>query len=172
MREPVTLTLALADEAATHGAGAALAHALLADAAAGLCVTLAGDLGAGKTTLVRGVLRALGVVGAVRSPTYTLLESYPVEGGAVHHLDWYRLGGVDDLEGLGFRELSGPGQWIFVEWPQQVPGVAATADLAIALAYAGAARSLEARALTPVGAAVLARWMAESALDNVCRSII
>jgi tRNA threonylcarbamoyladenosine biosynthesis protein TsaE len=158
MREPGPLTRVLADESATRHAGAALARAFEGTAGAGLFVTLAGELGAGKTTLVRGLLAALGVAGPVRSPTYTLVESYPTATGRVHHLDWYRLGGTDDLEGLGFRDLQGPGQWVVVEWPERVPQVAAAADLAVALAYEGEGRRLTATARTPAGAAVLARW--------------
>ena len=158
MREPGSLNLTLADEAATRRAGAALARALAADGGRGAFVTLAGDLGAGKTTLVRGLLQALGVTGAVRSPTYTLVESYPLRDAHVHHLDWYRLGGTGDLDGLGFRDLQGPGQWLLVEWPERVPEVAAAADLALALRYAGDARWLVATARTPVGAAVLSAW--------------
>jgi tRNA threonylcarbamoyladenosine biosynthesis protein TsaE len=158
MREPRRLTLALADEAATRAAGAALAAALVAVEPASLFVTVAGELGAGKTTLVRGLLEALGVAGPVRSPTYTLIESYPAAGRRLHHLDWYRLTGADDLEGVGFRELLGPGHWVLAEWPERAPAVAAQADLALGLAYAASGRRLRARALSPQGAAVLARW--------------
>jgi len=162
VREPRALTRLLADERATRAAGAALARALPADGGQGLFVTLAGDLGAGKTTLVRGLLEALGVTGAVRSPTYTLVETYALDAGRVHHLDWYRLGGAEDLEGLGFRDLAGPGQWVIVEWPERIGTVAAEADLAVELAYAGEARHLVARGRTARGQAVAAVWGAES----------
>jgi len=162
VREPGSLTWSLADEAATRQAGARLAHALAAEAGRGLFVTLAGDLGAGKTTLVRGLLQALGVTGAVRSPTYTLVESYAVPGGRVHHLDWYRLGGADDLDGIGFRDLEGPGQWVLVEWPERVAAIAATADLAIELSYAGEGRRLVASGRTPPGEAVIRAWSKET----------
>ncbi len=122
-------------------------------------VTIAGELGAGKTTLVRGLLEALGVDGPVRSPTYTLIETYPAGPRRVHHLDWYRLAGPDDLEGVGFRELLGPGHWVLAEWPERAAPVAAQADLALSLAYAGAGRRLEVRALTARGALVERRWI-------------
>ncbi len=159
MREPVQLTRALADEAATRRAGAELAAALLAADLQAVFVTIAGELGAGKTTLVRGLLEALGVSGPVRSPTYTLVESYHAGSRQLHHLDWYRLSGADDLDGLGFRELLAPGHWVLAEWPERAAGVAAQADLALRLDYHGAARQLSAAALTSRGAAALRRWM-------------
>jgi len=160
MREPVGLTVALADEAATRAAGAALASALAAVAPPSIFITVAGELGAGKTTLVRGLLAELGVTGPVRSPTYTLIESYPAGPCRLHHLDWYRLTGAEDLEGVGFRELLAPGHWVLAEWPERAAAVAAQADLAVALGYAGAGRRLEAHAATPRGAEVLAAWTA------------
>jgi tRNA threonylcarbamoyladenosine biosynthesis protein TsaE len=160
MREPLELTLALGDEAATRSAGAALAAALLAADPPAIFVTVAGELGAGKTTLVRGLLKALGIAGPVRSPTYTLIESYPAGPRRLHHLDWYRLAGADDLEGVGFRELLAPGHWVLAEWPERAASVAAQADLALSLRYEGSGRRLEARAVTPRGAAVLRLWIA------------
>ena len=163
MCEPEQLSRALPDEAATRATGAALARALLAAAPATFFVTLRGELGAGKTTLARAILRTLGVTGTVRSPTYTLLETYPVAGRHVHHLDWYRLGGLDDLEGLGFRELCAPGNWLLVEWPERLPAAAERADLAIELEYADVARRLVVRARTPAGRGVLAALSGDGA---------
>jgi tRNA threonylcarbamoyladenosine biosynthesis protein TsaE len=161
------LTLALPDEEATTAFGARLAAALHG-MTRGFFVTLQGELGAGKTTLVRGLLRQLGVQGAIRSPTYAVLETYPVALGCVHHLDWYRLASARDLESLGFRDLLGADQWVFVEWPDRAPAVAATADLCIELRYAPAAsadaqsacspeagRSVTVSAQTPEGEQVL-----------------
>ncbi len=156
MCESGSLSLYLADEAATRRAGGALARALLAlesgadpgmhthvAGARGLFVTLAGELGSGKTTLVRGLLEELGVAGPVRSPTFTLLESYAVGPRQVDHLDWYRLAGANDLEALDFRELLAAGHWVLVEWPERVPAVAAAADLAVRFGYEGPGRRLE-----------------------------
>ena len=128
-------------------------------------VTLAGELGSGKTTLARGLLAALGVAGAVKSPTYALIETYAVGARQLHHLDWYRLSGADELELIGFRDLCGPGQWLLVEWPERAPALAAGADLTLTLAYEGEGRRLLGGAGTPDGARVLARWMADTALD-------
>ena len=92
--------LFLSDTDATEALGQALARTRPAVAV----VHLRGDLGAGKSTLARALLRALGVAGAIRSPTYTLVERYPVEGGEAWHLDLYRIGDAGELEFLGLDE--------------------------------------------------------------------
>lgn len=164
MREPGELTRALPDEAATRAAGAALARALAAGADDAAFVTLAGDLGAGKTTFVRGLLDAVGVTGPVRSPTYTLVESYRVGDRTVHHLDWYRLSGEEDLDGLGFRELLGGRQWVLAEWPERAPAVAGEADLAVRLEYAaGGGRALTVVSRSERGRRALAHLMPDRA---------
>ena len=147
------LELALPDEAATRALGAALAAA----GPWGLCVHLAGELGAGKTTLARGLLRALGVAGPVRSPTFTLVEPYATPQGEVHHLDLYRLADPEELEFLGVRELGGPGRLLLVEWPERGAGVLPAPDLRIELGHAGEARRARAEARSPAGEAALGR---------------
>ena len=129
-------TWVLENEAAQLDFGARLARAL----PAALCVYLRGPLGAGKTTLVRGVLRALGHTGAVRSPTYTILETYAVEHGEVCHLDLYRLAGAEELEDIGARELFDGRHTCFVEWPERGAGWLPPADLDIAIDMAGTGR--------------------------------
>lgn len=145
------LALHLADAGATERLGQALAAVLPRH---GL-VTLSGDLGAGKTTLARGVLRALGVAGAVRSPTYTLVEPYDLPGRRVLHLDLYRLADPEELELIGFRDLLTPTSLLLVEWPEKGAGVLPEADLAVRLAHAGESRGAELLALTQAGADVL-----------------
>ena len=147
------LRLDLPDEAATQTLGAALA-AVLPRADKPVFVTLDGDLGAGKTTLARALLRALGVAGAVRSPTYTLVESYQTTVGEVHHLDWYRLTGAEEVEALDFRALR-EAALVLVEWPERVPAVASTADLVIQLVAASAGRGAMLHALTDTGQGIV-----------------
>ncbi len=99
----------------------------------GAMVFLYGSLGAGKTTLVRGLLRAFGVKGAVRSPTYTLIEPYEIQAGNVlrriFHLDLYRLGDPGELDYLGWEELLAEGGLMLIEWPERGAGVLPVADL-------------------------------------------
>ena len=155
MRESSALILTVDDEAGTRSLGATLARALAAARGSGLVVALQGDLGAGKTTLVRGLLTGLGVAGPVRSPTYTLVESYELGEWTIHHLDWYRLAGAADLEALGFRDLLGPAQLVLIEWPERVEAVAASADLHVELRYLPTGREFHWRAQTPVGEQIL-----------------
>ena len=117
--EPIVETSEfLADEAATIAFASRFAHSLHAPRS----VALVGDLGAGKTTFVRGVLRALGVTGAIKSPTYALVESYETAKGEVHHLDAYRIESVDDFEARGGFEYFATTSIRFVEWPQRLDG--------------------------------------------------
>lgn len=140
-------TWVLENEAAQLDFGARLARAL----PAALCVYLRGPLGAGKTTLVRGVLRALGHAGAVRSPTYTILETYALAPGEVCHLDLYRLGSAGELEDIGARELFDGRHICFVEWPERGAGWLPPADLDIDIELAGSGRRVNARAHGPAG---------------------
>lgn len=137
----------LADDAATEAVGAALAPVLAGRAGV---VTLRGELGAGKTTLVRGLLRALGHLGAVRSPTYTLVEPYELHGSRVLHIDLYRIGDARELDGLGLREELG-GALVLVEWPERATGALPPADLEITLRHDGAQRRLAAAAHSGLG---------------------
>lgn len=145
----------LQGEEAQVAFGERLGHAL---GGRGL-VFLQGPLGAGKTTLVRGVLRARGHRGAVKSPTYTLIEPYELPEGRLYHLDLYRLGDPEELEYLGLREMLDEAAILLVEWPERGSGWLPVPDLEIGLAYRGGgeAREVELRPRTPVGAEVLSR---------------
>lgn len=147
------LHLRLAASADTEALGAALARA--AAGLGGLRIYLRGELGTGKTTLVRGFLGAAGHVGHVRSPTYTLIEPYALPRGDIYHLDLYRLAAAEELEYLGLRDLERPGATLLVEWPQQGEGALPAPDLEIALQYVDASRSAELSACSPKGAALL-----------------
>ena len=99
-----------------------------------LIVALSGDLGSGKTTWVRAMLRGLGHAGRVPSPTYTLVEPYPLDGLTLVHLDLYRLADDGELETLGIRDWLGrPDVWLLVEWPERAPALASLADLELEL---------------------------------------
>lgn len=138
-------TIHLADEASTEALGASLAQAL--QGLPGGVVYLNGALGAGKTTLVRGWLRALGVTGSIRSPTYTLIEPYAIDGRDWLHLDLYRLKAPDELEGLGLDDYPPNQCWWLVEWPECGIGYLPPASLIIDLQAAAGARMATIRPL-------------------------
>jgi tRNA threonylcarbamoyladenosine biosynthesis protein TsaE len=113
-------------------------------------VHLTGDLGAGKTTLVRGFLRRAGVDGAIRSPTYTLVEQYATGFGPVYHLDLYRLSDPEELEFLGLRDLCAANALYFVEWPERGLGFLPAADLVIEIRHLDGERQLILSADSPL----------------------
>ncbi|WP_089729314.1 tRNA (adenosine(37)-N6)-threonylcarbamoyltransferase complex ATPase subunit type 1 TsaE [Candidatus Thiosymbion oneisti] len=125
-------------------------------------IYLQGDLGTGKTTLVRGILRGLGHAGPVRSPTYTLLEPYELGAMDLYHLDLYRLSDPEELEYLGLRDLLDGRSLLLVEWPERGRGALPVPDLTIRIEHAGEARSLELTAHGPCGRVLEAHlWLAE-----------
>ncbi|MDQ2696284.1 MAG: tRNA (adenosine(37)-N6)-threonylcarbamoyltransferase complex ATPase subunit type 1 TsaE [Pseudomonadota bacterium] len=149
--------LHLDSAAATEALGARLAGAT----AGGGIVWLRGDLGTGKTTLVRGLLRALGHAGPVRSPTYTLMEPYSIGRRRIFHLDLYRLGDPQELEYIGLRDLLDGDSILLVEWPERGQGVLPAADLELELTYAGSGRQCRLRADSSLGEKMLAGLAAE-----------
>jgi tRNA threonylcarbamoyladenosine biosynthesis protein TsaE len=156
-----TAEFALPDEGATARLGAALAAAIVAERAAiasrGLVVALAGDLGAGKTALVRAMLRALGVTGTVRSPTFTWVETYVVADLDFHHFDFYRLADPEAFSFAGFREMFGPARVCLIEWPDKAAGYLPPPDLRIELRLEGAGRRATVTAQGELGTACLQR---------------
>lgn len=153
-----TFPRTIPDETATLASGEAIGRLLAAlpPARAQLHVNLVGDLGAGKTTLVRGVLRGLGYTGRVKSPTYPLLESYRVGDLNLAHFDLYRLESPDAFTEAGFDDLfAGPGIR-FVEWPDRAGNRMPTADWCLALTDAPeGGRQMSIEALSPLGATLL-----------------
>jgi tRNA threonylcarbamoyladenosine biosynthesis protein TsaE len=126
----------------------------------GAVLHLQGELGAGKTTCVRSLLRTLGVTGLVRSPTYTLVETYYLATLTCVHVDLYRLQSLTEVDELGLRDLVGPGSLIMVEWPEKGGVALPPADLDLTLRYAGEARQAALSAKTLLGT----EW-----LDNLGR---
>ena len=154
---------ALADEAATLALGASLAGAL----APGLTIWLRGDLGAGKTTLTRGLLRELGFPGRVKSPTYTLVELYGFPRFNLYHFDLYRFADPDEWEDAGFREYFNPASVCLVEWPDKAGGLLPDPDVAVDLEFIDDGRQdgrfARIEGLTEAGGACVARLNAMSA---------
>ena len=156
MREPgLRLTAANADE--TRAIGARLAAALLAaDLREPLVVGLSGELGAGKTTLVGGLLAALGLAGPARSPTYSLIESYRLAGRDIHHCDLYRLRDPAELEDLGLRDLLDGPSVLLVEWPERAGDRLHEPDLRLYLEYTDTGRQATIAAGSEPGRRVIA----------------
>lgn len=146
------ITLMSYDEQTTRSLGGALARVLPIPPARALRVFLRGDLGAGKTTLVRGVLQALGEQRTVRSPTYSLLETYERDAWHVVHLDLYRLTSPQDLLGLGLVDHDHEGALWLIEWPERGEGMLPTADLEVVLEGASNGHRVRFESRTSLGA--------------------
>jgi len=145
------LTYFLADEAATVAVGNALAELVKNTIKRGIVVFLAGDLGAGKTTLSRGFVQGMGHKGHVKSPTYTLVEPYDLAPWQVYHFDLYRLGDPEELEYMGIRDYFNDNCCCFIEWPEKGAGLLAKADLSIKIEYIDEQRNITLHAETALG---------------------
>ena len=167
----------LVDEQATIALGAALGAAVLtmrgetaAVPSRAACIYLEGELGAGKTTLSRGLMHSLGHVGAVKSPTYTLVEPYQLEVGDVTHFDLYRLADPAELEFLGMQDYFEQSLLCLVEWPDRGAGFLPAADLRLQLVYQEVgeifARQGMLRSHSERGKQILANLHATSALNS------
>jgi tRNA threonylcarbamoyladenosine biosynthesis protein TsaE len=171
------MELRLADSDITELLGRALAHALLRTSAAapsGAVLYLHGELGAGKTTCVRSLLRTLGATGPVRSPTYALVESYDLGAWTCVHVDLYRVQSVLEVDELGLRDLVGAGCLLMIEWPERGGDALPPADVELTLSYfdaprhgddarhGGDARQARVRAATSVGLG----WLENLGLDT------
>lgn len=121
-------------------------------------IHLVGELGAGKTTFARALLGALGVGERVKSPTYSLIESYRVGALDVHHLDLYRIADPGELEWLGLPDLCGPHTLLLIEWPERGGGALPQPDLVITLEHAGLMRALRVSASGRRGESLLVEW--------------
>jgi tRNA threonylcarbamoyladenosine biosynthesis protein TsaE len=163
----------LPDGSATEALGQALARSL-PDAAAsgavrsGAVLYLQGELGAGKTTCVRSLLRSLGVAGLVRSPTYTLVETYRLATLTCVHVDLYRLQSLTEVDELGLRDVLGPSTLLMVEWPERGAAALPPADVTVALRYAGDARVARLSTETSWGV----RWLENLGRDSSLSSYV
>lgn len=158
------MKFSLPDEHATVALAERLAAAL-PRRTGGLTLLLQGDLGAGKSTFARALIRSLGHVGAVPSPTYTLVEPYDLPGGTVYHVDLYRVSNEDELRYLGWTELDEG--FRVVEWPERAPGISARADVRVELDYGDPGRSATVSALSPEGERIVARLRSPATTDPV-----
>ena len=148
-----TLAISAANEAAMVALGKRLGQA----SEQGLVIFLEGDLGMGKTTLSRGFIQSFGHVGAVKSPTYTLVEPYELADLTIYHFDLYRLGHPEELEFMGIRDYFGDMPVCLVEWPERGAGALPPADLVINIHPDGQGRSVVFSAPTNKGERVLTR---------------
>ena len=145
----------LADVEATRELGCMLAETLV-ETSHGVVISLSGELGAGKTELVRATIQALGHEGPVVSPSYTLIEPYQLYHRTARHMDLYRLGDPEELEYLGIRDIEAT-DLVFIEWAERGVGYLPQIDLELTLDYEDTARRFQARATTQRGTALLDR---------------
>jgi tRNA threonylcarbamoyladenosine biosynthesis protein TsaE len=152
------ITLELNDEAATLACGARFTNILLP----GLNIYLHGDLGAGKTTFVRGVLSGLGHIGKVKSPTYTLIESYSFTNFNIYHFDLYRFIDEEEWDAAGFREYFNPQSICMIEWPEKAAQVLPQPDIHVQLSLfnlgSTMGRTIQFSAGSPLGMQCLATF--------------
>jgi tRNA threonylcarbamoyladenosine biosynthesis protein TsaE len=155
------LSFDLPDSGATESLGRALAQAF-PGADEGAIMYLRGELGSGKTTCARSLLHALGVTAPVRSPTYTLVDTYSVADLICVHVDLYRVQTATEVEELGLRDMTGPGYLMLIEWPEKGGVAVPPADVVLQLAYRGEARSAALGALSETARV----WLAKLSIDT------
>lgn len=154
---PSTYILPTPDDTQSLGADLARVCAMAREdiSSCGLAVRMEGNLGAGKTCFVRAFLRELGFNGAVKSPTFTLVETYPVLGIELNHFDFYRFEDPLEFEDAGFSEMFGPGCICFTEWSERVGSLLPNSDITIHLEHSGAGRTAQMKGDSELGKKLL-----------------
>ena len=147
------ITLNLINEAATEVFATRLAVCLTP----GLILAFSGEIGTGKTTIIRAMLKKLGVQSAIKSPTFSLVESYVVSTGSIHHFDLYRIHHEDELEYLGFRDYFLPTSICCIEWAEHAGKYLPNVDIRFKLTINGAGRDVQISALSSAGKRILAQ---------------
>ena len=155
----LSMDFRLPDSSSTEALGSALARAL---PAAGAVIYLQGELGSGKTTCVRSLLRTLGVTAPVRSPTYTLVDYYSLAALECVHVDLYRVRSAAEVDELGLRDVTGPGSLLLIEWPEKGGVAVPPADLRLTLNYLEAGRE----AMLRVGTVFGGEWLTNLGRDS------
>ena len=163
MKITTQLTIELTTSTQTEQLGARLTTLIQP----GCCVFLEGELGAGKTTLVRGLLHHLGHSGSVKSPTYTLVEPYHLKGMDIFHCDLYRLADPYELEYIGLTDLDNDNSILLVEWPERGHGMLPTCNINIALNYFEQGRQARITHLTPVTKSKWHKFQVELSQQNM-----
>jgi tRNA threonylcarbamoyladenosine biosynthesis protein TsaE len=158
----MTFVDSLAFHAIDEAALGVIAMHLAAPVRRGGVIHLSGELGAGKTTFARALLGALGIGARIKSPTYSLIESYLTDDLAIHHLDLYRITHPGELEWLGLADLTAGSHLLLIEWPERAAGALPHPDLMVRLAHAGTKRDVVLRAESPRGA----EWLADFQLST------
>lgn len=147
----ITATMDLPDEAHSEQLAARLANCLCA----GVVLTFSGEIGSGKTTFIRAMLRALGVSGPIKSPTFSLVESYQCQTLQIHHFDLYRIHDEEELEFIGFRDHFAAGAICCIEWPERAKNSLVQVDLRFTLAVKGSGRLMTIEAIGAAGEKIL-----------------
>ena len=148
------MQLSLKDESETVALGAKFAASLQG----GEMIYLSGELGAGKTTFVRGLLNALGHSGNVKSPTYTLVEPYLLNGRNIYHFDLYRINDPEELEAMGIRDYCDGESICLYEWPEQGKNVLPAADIILSLSHSDSGREVKIESKSSKGEDILSQF--------------
>jgi len=162
MCKSLSRAVEVASAEAMRELGSTFGKLLLRSGAGALCIAIEGELGAGKTTFVGGVMAAAGIAGPIRSPTYTLIEPYEAAGRQIYHVDLYRLIQADEVEALGVRDLLTPSSILLIEWPSRAAKRIPPADIRIDMAYAPApqaGRQVQFAAGSPAGTELLKQFL-------------